>query len=314
LKGGSKLQFYDGNIPEVLKTQPNWVSWGIRGAPEKSPFNPESLLSGCPAPAKAGIRETWGSYKTAVECVKQGIAQGIGYEFDGSVYGIDLDNVIDESGALLPQAKEIVGKLDSYTEISPSGKGLHIFVTALDAEIICHRKKGFFLEIYNERRYFTVTGDLFGSKESIEARSRELQDIHDKYLLAPEKKLTTNNLSPPAPLENGEAGRFLSIGLNRDTVFQSLWAGSRPNGNESADDIALMNKLAYWCNKNSKAMLTAFLESPHYTQKSEAYQKKCSRTDYLPKTAENAISTAYSTAFADYTRWHEKNKERKNSR
>jgi len=80
---------YD-NIPVMLKQRPNWVCWGIRDAPPKSPFNPSSLLSGRPSPAKAGVRETWGSYQVAAECVMRGLARGIGYEFDGGdIYGID---------------------------------------------------------------------------------------------------------------------------------------------------------------------------------------------------------------------------------
>ena len=79
-----------GNIPTQLRQRPNWVAWGIRDAPPKAPFDPASLLSGRPSPAKASIQETWGNYEAAAECVQRGLAQGIGYEFDGSVYGIDL--------------------------------------------------------------------------------------------------------------------------------------------------------------------------------------------------------------------------------
>ncbi len=42
--------------------------------------------------------------------------------------GIDLDHVIADNGSLSEEAEEIVTMLDSYTEYSPSGKGLHIFV------------------------------------------------------------------------------------------------------------------------------------------------------------------------------------------
>ena len=151
-------QSYD-NIPALLKQHPNWVTWGIRDAPLKSPFNPESLLSGRPLPAKAGAKETWGSYQLAVNCVSRGLAQGIGYEFDGGdIYGVDLDHVIGEDRRLTQEAQEVVGKLNSYTEVSPSGNGLHLFVFAPGADITRHRKKDFFLEIYNEGRYFTVTG------------------------------------------------------------------------------------------------------------------------------------------------------------
>jgi len=299
-----------GNIPEMLKQSPNWVTWGIRGAPQKSPFNPKSLLSGRPSPAKAGVRDTWGDYDAAAECVRLGLAQGIGYEFDGrDIYGIDLDHVIDE-GRLTPQAKEIVGKLDSYTELSPSGAGLHVFVLAPSVNIIRHRKKDSFLEIYNEGRYFTVTGEIRGDKRAIATRASELQSIHDKFLLSGEKQKV---IHLPSPVSGGDHERFLRIGLERDKVFAALWHGERRYGNESADDIALMNKLAYWCDADPDAAVRTFLKSPHYDQKGEAHKKKCERMDYLPKTAKNACATVYSTAIADYERWQQK-MERKHAR
>jgi hypothetical protein len=68
------------------------------------------------------------------------LARGIGYEFAGQdIYGVDLDHVI-ENDLILPEAKAIVDGLASYTEISPSGHGLHIFVTAEGANITRHRK------------------------------------------------------------------------------------------------------------------------------------------------------------------------------
>jgi len=299
------------NIPILLKQRPNWVAWGIRDAPPKSPFNPISLLSGKPLPAKAGVKETWGSYQNAVECVKRGLAQGIGYEFDGSVYGIDLDNVIDETGTMTPQAREIVGKLNSYTEISPSGTGLHIFILAPGANIIRHRKKDYFLEIYNEGRYFTVTGNVFDGVKNIETRTTELQFIHDKFLLSDTMQKVINK-SPPATIcVNSEQNYFLRIGLERDKVFKALWDGERRNCNESADDISLMNKLAYWCNADPDAVIRAFLSSPYYTQKNETHMKKCQRSDYLPNTANNACKTVYSTAAADYERWQQNRKREK---
>lgn len=294
------------NIPPQLVQQPNWVAWGIRGAPPKSPFNPASLLAGRPFPAKAGIRETWGSYQSAVECVKHGLAQGIGYQFDGSgIYGVDLDHVLDEDGTLTPQAKDIVGKLNSYTELSPSGTGLHIFVMAPGANITRHRKKDCFLEIYSDLRYFTVTGNIYGSTATIETLATELQAVHDKFLL-PDAAQRPVKLPPPIPTHsNTGQERYLRLGLERDKVFAALWAGARRNGNESCDDIALMNKLAYWCNADAAAMIQAFLSSPYYAQKDAEHKKKCQRADYLPNTAKNSCATSYSTARQDSERWQQ---------
>lgn len=301
---------YD-NIPSILKQRPNWVTWGVRDAPLKAPFNPDSLLLGIPSPAKAGIRDTWSDYQTAVECVAQGLAQGIGYEFDGSgdVYGVDLDHVISDDG-LTPQAREIVSKLASYTEISPSRTGLHIFVLARGANISRHRKKDGFVEIYSAARYFTVTGNIYGNLQTIASRTAELQRIHDIYLLPEfERQVTTVTSAPMKSSTDNEY--FLSVGLERDKVFAALWAGERRNGNESADDIALMNKLAYWCNANPDAMIHAFLSSPYCTQKDAAHVKKCRRSDYLPNTVRKACATVYSTAIADYERWQESQKRKR---
>ena len=91
-------------------------------------------------------------------------------------------------------------------------------------------------------------------------------------------------------------------------MFSSLWAGERRYGNESADDIALMNKLAYWCNANPDSMIRAFLSSPHHAQKDEAHKRKCQRSDYLPNTAKNACATVYSTAAVEYERWQQNRK------
>jgi putative DNA primase/helicase len=208
--------------------------------------------------------------------VKRWLAQGIGYEFDGGdLHGIDLDHVIDTAGTLAPQAQEIVGKLNSYTEISPSKTGLHIFVLAPGAHIKRHRKKGCFLEIYNERRYFTDTGNIYGNAKAIETRTSELQAIHEKFLL-PEITQNLAHLPPLSSTQSANQERFLHIGLKRDKAFAALWAGERHNNNESADDIALMNKLAYWCNADPDAMIRAFYPAPTTHKKTKPTKRNAS--------------------------------------
>jgi putative DNA primase/helicase len=225
---------------------------------------------------------------------------------------VDLDHVIDNAGMLLPQAQEVVEKLASYTEISPSGTGMHIFVISPGANITNHRKKDFFLEIYNTGRYFTVTGNIYGSARAIETRTAELQAIHDKYLLS---DATHKVMLPPPSISvpSAEHEKFLQTGLERDKILRALWDGERRNGNESADDQALMNKLAYWCNANPSVMIQAFLSSPHYAGKDESHKKKCQRADYLPKTAQKACITVCSTAKADSDRWQQNRRRQRSS-
>ena len=282
------------NIPDLLRARKNWVVWGVVGEPLKAPFNPAALLRLAAVPAKSGVPGTWGSFEAAAECVSKGLARGIGYEFDGcGIYGVDLDHVISDGGAIAPKAQAIVEGLASYTEVSPSGHGLHIFVTADNANIIRHRKQCGFVEIYSNARYFTVTGDIYGGFDRIEDRSAELQQLHNRYLMPEPTKMNTPVYSVDSPQY---ADEYLQRGLAKDPVLRVCWNGERRRGDESASDQALMNKLAYWCNADPQAMITAFLRSPYYTQKDEAHQRKCQRADYLPKTAKAACSTLRSTA------------------
>jgi len=142
-------------IPQALKQLDRWVVWGVDTGKPKMPFNPTSMT-----PAKAGDPSTWDCFETAWGRVVNGQAQGVGFEFhNDGYYGIDLDHVLDERGSLSPEATEIVKLLNSYTEISPSGTGLHIIVKAGGIKLEANRKG--FIEIYNQGRYFTMTGNIY---------------------------------------------------------------------------------------------------------------------------------------------------------
>lgn len=291
------------SMPELLRAQTNWVVWGVVDEPLKAPFQPDSLLRLTAIPAKSGIPETWGTFEKAALCVSRGLARGIGYEFDGQgIYGVDLDHVIGEDGAVTHDAQEIVEALSSYTEVSPSGRGLHIFVVADDVNIARHRKQGGFVEIYSDARYFTVTGKVFGGLDRIAHRPAELQKIHDRYLLPEPSRATVPALSVGLPQGTTED---LQRGLVKDPVLRACWNGERRCGDESASDQALMNKLAYWCNANSQAMIAAFLQSPYFADKDDSHMMKCRRVDYLQNTAKAACLSLRSTAREDTMRYRQ---------
>jgi putative DNA primase/helicase len=299
------------NIPAILTEKPNWVVWGVVGEPTKAPFQPNYLARFTTVPAKSGVPETWGTFAAAVDCVNKGLAHGIGYEFDGSgIYGVDLDHVIGDNVVITPEAQAIVEGLASYTEVSPSGHGLHIFVNADNANISRHRRQGGFVEIYSNARYFTMTGKVYGGLTKIADRTSELQQLHDRYLLPEPSKAVIPAYSVESPQSAEES---LRRGLEKDPVLYACWNGERRRGDESASDQAFMNKLAYWCNANQTAMLAAFLQSPYFAQKDEAHQKKCRRADYLPNTAKAACATLRSTAREDTVRYRQ-NRERNDAR
>src|SRR5262249_28117722 len=121
---------HDHTLPALreLQAHPQWVCWRReerRGKLTKVPYNPQTG-----EPARSNDPATWASYAQALFCWQQHppTYDGIGYMFKGDITGIDLDHCIDEQGQIEPWAQEIIARLASYTERSPSGKGLHIYV------------------------------------------------------------------------------------------------------------------------------------------------------------------------------------------
>lgn len=144
--------------------------------------------------------------------------------------------------------------------------------------------------MYKEKRYFTVTGSPF-LPAPIADRPAELAALYTE--LFPAKQTHT------APRPAIDAPEYLNRGLDRDKTFRALWDGQRGTGDESSNDLALMNKLAYWCNRDEERMIEAFLSSPHASQKDDKHLKKLERDDYLRRTAQKAIADCQRTAAED---------------
>jgi hypothetical protein len=91
---------------------------------------------------------------------------------------IDLDGVVDSDGVLDPDAEEIVDRFESYTEVSPSGTGLHI--VARGELPVGARFKG--VEVYEERT-MTVTGNIWrnGVEHISDASDSDVEWLVDEY-------------------------------------------------------------------------------------------------------------------------------------
>jgi hypothetical protein len=130
---------------------------------------------------------TWTTFEQAVQAYPGGGQRydGVGFVFtEGDpLCGIDLDNGRDpQTGALKPWAQQIVSDLDSYTEVSPSGTGVKIFVRASKPGPRC--KTAYHdgeVEVYDRDRFFTVTGRAVeGVSRNVEARQEQVEALHLK--------------------------------------------------------------------------------------------------------------------------------------
>lgn len=154
------LSVEPGGIPSELKKRRQWVNWKYakdeKGKWTKHPYNPRTGRK-----AKSTDLMTWSAFEDALEAYEFGKYDGIGFVFcSGDPYvGVDLDGCVDpETGEIALWASQIIEGLDSYTELSPSGTGVHIVSRG---KIPGSGRRGS-VEIYDQERFFTMTGHLLG--------------------------------------------------------------------------------------------------------------------------------------------------------
>jgi putative DNA primase/helicase len=135
------------NIPEDLRRRAQWVVHR-----DKVPY-----IAGGVGRASSTDSLTWRTFEEAVEALKTGRYDGIGFVFSSGdpFAGVDLDACRNpETGELEEWAEKIVAAFGGYAEASPSGTGVHIIVRGKAA----NKKRGR-VEAYSSERFFTATGE-----------------------------------------------------------------------------------------------------------------------------------------------------------
>jgi hypothetical protein len=120
-------------IPRKLRAHKQWVCWRERtkhGKPTKVPISPRTGRI-----ASVSNRSSWDTISKAYQRFsknRQSI-RGVGFVLTSrdAFAAIDLDDCRDpKTGNIDPWATAIIRGLHSYTEISPSGAGVQIFLKA----------------------------------------------------------------------------------------------------------------------------------------------------------------------------------------
>lgn len=106
--------------------------------------------------------------------------KGIGFVFTDKdpFTGIDLDGCRNpKTGEIQEWAMEIVVQFESYTEVSPSGTGLHIICKGKAKKSL----KTKHVEIYSKGRFFTVTMDPLFPVFPIRSCQKELDALVARF-------------------------------------------------------------------------------------------------------------------------------------
>jgi primase-polymerase (primpol)-like protein len=235
-------------IPAELFAYKQWVLWKrltVQGRATKIPISPWSgRKAACDQP------RSWSSFKHAHYVRKRWDCDGIGFVFteQDPYCGIDLDRCRDEAGHFTPQALAILEKLNSFAELSPSGRGLHILVKA---KLPAGRRRRHGIEMYDSGRYFTITGKhIPGTSMRIEDRQNAAEQLNSELFPVAAASIETVvnvslDLSDKELIDKAHRARSGSL-------FGRLWAGdtSDYDGDHSRADAALCCMLAFWTKKD----------------------------------------------------------------
>jgi len=171
------------SIPE-LQAQKRWVLWRLemvrntRGelVPTKVPYQLNGAHASSTDPA------TWCIYRDAQAAV--GSFTGVGVVMGQGLGCTDLDHCVEPStGKILPWAREIIIGLNSYSEMSPSGTGVHILGT--DIQLPGKGRKRAYetgaVEVYDCSRFLTFTGRwLPKTPAEILSRSSQFKALYER--------------------------------------------------------------------------------------------------------------------------------------
>ena len=243
-------------IPTELKQLRQWIVWRYEDIGAKKPTK-------VPYDAKTGKYastddiNTWSDFDTVVSVAHN--YSGIGFIFtENDPYSfIDLDDTSKlPNGELNPNKDadltrqiKIYQEFNSYSEVSPSGVGLHIIVKG---NISAGRKRSF-IEIYSDKRYATFTGNVYNDKP-IADRQELLTQLWEQMGAGP----VAINIYKGAEVETLTDNQIVNQARNAvngekfSALFDGNWQSLYPSQSEA--DFALIDILAFYTQNINQIM------------------------------------------------------------
>jgi len=299
-----KPAFFPERIPMELRQEPRWVCWCLEERGGRRTKVPKDAKNG--QNASSTDPRTWSTFDVAAAAaLGPGRYAGVGFVFgpDHAYTGLDLDHVLAADGTVAERYRWIVEEAATYTEVSPSGDGLHLFFRGRKPEgaLKCRKnqEEGRVVEMYDHDRFFTVTGNAYtGVTPAPPVEVRENPDLiaraYETFIDPKAKEKRAQAALGPAQgvtgLDDDELIRRMLDSRNGQQI-RELMDGSTASygGDDSAADLALCNHLAFWCAGDLSQMDRIFRRSGLMRDK---WDTSRGGTTYGQQTMEKAVAGA----------------------
>ena len=245
-----------------MRQQARWGLWRYEerdGKPTKVPYRLDGNR------ARSTVAEDWAGFPAvAAHFVRVADSDGIGFRLGEGWAGVDLDHCI-VGGEPLSWARSITEILDSYSEYSPSGTGIKVFL--LGRLPAGERRRTGNIEMYDAGRYFTVTGQhVPGTPQEPQERTGELLVVHQRTF--PEDRPASR---PPVQAVYSRDDQEIidrARAAKNGAAFDQLWRGDiSAYSSHSEADLALAAHLSYWAEGDAATVDRLFRASGLYREK-----------------------------------------------
>ena len=277
-------------LPDELRALNQWV---IARYPDKIPHR---IAGGSPVPVDVTNTSLLHSFDEAYTFCKANEGWRMGFALTKSdpyvCIDIDYPKLSDEN---LARIGSIFEGFNSYTELSTSHRGAHIWIRGSDAPGI--RNDG--IEVYSSARYIITTGIPLNAEilsMDISEREMELKSLRESLSAGrPEQVLT----SVADEIEEREDDNtllnriipFMREGGKFSELWEGKWEGYGYPSQSEADD-ALMAILVRFT-RNREQLKRLFLKSALGARILNPIDGKRKGKDYLDRTINSAFNTLY---------------------
>ena len=252
-----------------------WVNWKletVNGDLTKVPYNPHTKHK-----AKSNDQSTWGTYDEAKSSYENvGILL-----YDKKLICIDIDHCIENGEVIHSMKREIEDFIElsnSYTEISQSNTGLHIFMIIAEPYHVIAKKHEPW-EIYSSGRFMAVTENIYKNREKIRTVTTDemtsiLETTGYPWGKTEEIVAPTLSYSTSTTLTDQEVLDIMFNAKNGGKIRQ-LYNTTGAKGS-SEDDISLCTHLAFYCDgydQIERIWVSSPLGQRQKTAKREDYRK-----------------------------------------
>ena len=295
-----------GGVPKPLRERNQWIATSDKGpiCPSAGWNNPDKQLA----------------FRQAQRVAKQRAGE-VAYVLnaEGPFTIVDFDNV-GSNGSFSDEAKQIVEDLDTYTEISRSGTGLHAIYRGTrlpERQVKGELHNQGKIEVFDSNQYVVVTGDQFeeygiiaSDMASTGDDRRPLLDIQRRYLpkrddsVEPDSSTTSFELTDVSDnsadigvkdiyrtLEEFDKGGSSKAGEVLDQ-WRSQSGSDLQFSSGSEADLSFVSNLAFWCGEDAKLIDRCFRRSTRMRAKWDDVRYSDGRT-YGEGTIQLAIRSNY---------------------